>query len=175
MDSLHFKFENTPVKIVAIRKIPEIKTPGIIVFETDDGRTLVVPLWVAWELSEAGLAKIADEGVTDEEWTQIHYREKFQPLGQPSPLPDDFYFNAFLTFKRKAKEASGQGRQVDLDRFRGRFRDILESRVGKIIRLSSAEATVQTRELQKEESTIYKELHELISTWRKELRKLGEA
>jgi DNA replication initiation complex subunit (GINS family) len=64
---------------------------------------------------------------------------------------------------------------VDLGRLRGRFRDILESRVGKIIRLSSAEATVQTRELQKEESTIYKELHELISTWRKELRKLGEA
>jgi hypothetical protein len=33
---------------------------------------------------------------------------------------------------------------------------------------------VQTRELQKEESTLYKELHELISIWRKELRKLGD-
>ena len=175
MDSLYFKFENTPVKIIATRKIPEIRTPGIIVSETNDGRTLVVPLWVAWELSEAGLAKIADEGVTDEEWTQIHYREKFQPLGQPSPLPDDFYFNAYLTFKRKIKEASGQSRQEDLDRLKGRFRDIMESRVGKILRLSSAESTVQTRELQKEDSTLYKELLELISIWRKELRKLGNA
>jgi hypothetical protein len=174
MDSLYFKFENAPVTIVATRKIPEIRTPGIVVSETDDGRTLVVPLWVAWELSEAGLAKIADEGVTDEEWTQIHYREKFQPLGQPSLLPDDFYFNAYLTFKRKIEEASGQGRHEDLNRLKGRFRDIMESRVGKIIRLSSAEATVQTRELQKEESTLYKELHELISIWRKDLRKLGD-
>ena len=174
MDSLYFKFENAPVKILATRKIPEIRTPGIVISETDDGRTLVVPLWVAWALSEAGLAKITDKGITDEEWTQIHYREKFQPLGQPSLLPDDFYFNAYLTFKRKIEEASGQGRHEDLDRLKGRFRDIMESRVGKIIRLSSAEATVQTRELQKEESTLYKELHELISIWRKELRKLGD-
>ena len=174
MDSLYFKFENTPVRILAVRKIPEIMTPGIVVSETDEGRTLVVPLWVAWELSEAGLAKIIDEGVTDEEWTQIHYREKFQPLGQPSPLPSDFYFNAYLTFKRKIGEVSEQGRQDELGRLKGRFRDILESRVGKIIRLSSAEAKVPIRELQKEETDLYKELYELISTWRKELRKLGD-
>lgn len=174
-ESLYLEFENMPVKVIAIRKIPEIETAGLRIQETEPGRELTVSLWVAWELVDAGLARLADEGVSDEEWTQIHYRERFQPVGQPSPLPDDFYLKAYLTFKRNYRASESDSSSLgSLDRRKGRFRDILESRIGKIIRLASAEAAVESRFLQKEESKLYNDLYSLVSTWRKEMRELGE-
>ena len=175
MEAIYFEFENTPVRLVTTRKIPKIETAGLIIEETEAGRELIVNLWIAWELLEAGLARFADEGVSGEEWTQIHYRERFQPMSQPSPLPDRFYNKAYLTFKRDAKAASGDPSRIEnLDRMRGRFRDILESRIGKIIRLASAEASSQARALQMEEAALYRDLHDIISSWRKEIRRLGE-
>ncbi|HUS79602.1 MAG TPA: hypothetical protein VM050_13185 [Patescibacteria group bacterium] len=173
MEALYFEFENAPVRIVATRKIPEIETAGITVKETEAGRELMVNLWLAWELIEAGVARLYEEGITDEEWTQIHYRERFQPLGQPTPLPEDFYRKAYLTFKQALKRSSSD-RSTDVERLGGRFRDILESRIGKIMRLASAEASAQTKGLQPEEEALYRELNSLIASWRKEIRELGE-
>ena len=50
-----FDFENMPVRITATRKIPAIETPGITIDETEEGGVLTVPVWVAFELVEAGL------------------------------------------------------------------------------------------------------------------------
>lgn len=175
MGAAHFEFENMPVRLIATRKIPKIKTAGLVIEEVEAGKELTVSLWIAWELMEAGLARLADEGVSGEEWTQIHYRERFQPLGQPSPLPDSFYAKAYLTFMRNLKRASGDpSRLENLDRMRGRFRDILESRIGKVLRLASAEASAQTRALQPEEVALYSDLHSIISSWRRRMRKLEE-
>jgi DNA replication initiation complex subunit (GINS family) len=52
------------------------------------------------------------------------------------------------------------------------YRDILESRISKIVRLASAEAVVKPSTLQPEESVLYSELHSIISSWREEMRKL---
>jgi DNA replication initiation complex subunit (GINS family) len=57
---------------------------------------------------------------------------------------------------------------------RGRFRDILESRIGKITRLASAEVPTQTRGLQPEEAALYKDLFARISSWRRSMKKLGD-
>jgi len=170
-----FDFENSQVRLVALRKIPEVETAGLRIEETEAGRDLTVSLWIAWELIEAGLARMADEGVSGEEWTKIHYRERFQPLGQPSPLPDDFYSKAYAAFKREAKSVIGDpSRLKNLDRMKGWFRDILESRISRIVRLASAEASPQIRALQPEEAALYKELNAIVSSWRKEMRRLGE-
>ena len=173
-EPLYFGFENMPVEVIVTRKIPKIETAGLRIQETEPGRELTVSLWVAWELVDAGLARLADEGVSDEEWTQIHYRERFQPIGQPSPIPDDFYLKAYMTFKKSRRTSESDSSSLgSLDRMRGRFRDILESRIGKIIRLASAEAAVESRGLQKEESRLYNDLYSLVSSWRKEMRELG--
>ncbi|MCK5318332.1 MAG: DNA replication complex GINS family protein [Anaerolineales bacterium] len=170
-----FDFENMPVRIAATRKIPAIETPGIKIDETEAGGVLTVPVWVAFELVEAGLARLVDEGVSGEEWTQIHYRERFQPLGQPSPLPGSFYSKVYLTFLQEIKRAkSGSVRAENLERMRGRFRDIIESRIGKVTRLASAEVGAQTRNLQPEEAALYKELFRIISEWRRSMKKLEE-
>ena len=175
IDDLFFDFENMPVRIAETRKIPAIETRGIKIDETEAGGVLTVPVWVAFELVEAGLARLVDEGVSGEEWTQIHYRERFQPLGQPSPLPGSFYSKVYLTFLQEIKRAkSSSVRAENLERMRGRFRDIIESRIGKVTRLASAEVEAPTRNLQPEEAALYKELFRIISEWRRSMKKLEE-
>jgi hypothetical protein len=169
MKDLIFSFENMPVRIVATRNIPEILTSGLTVKETQQGRDQILPLWVAWELIQNGLARLIDEGVTDDEWTQIHYRERFQPIGKLSALPEDFYMKVFLRFLDEKKKGD-----QSYDRLRARFRDIIESRLGKITRISSADAEFQGKTLQPEEETLYIELHRLIEAWRKNVKEIGE-
>lgn len=174
MEGLGFEFENMPVALAATRNIPRIETSGIVVEETEAGGELTVNLWIAWELVEAGLARFADDGVSNEEWTQIHYRERYQPLGRLSPLPERFYPRAYLTFSRTVREAGDDASRLEqLNRLRGMFRDILECRIGKAVRLATAEAAASSRALQPEEASLYDELHGLISSWRREMRRLG--
>ena len=173
MEALYFEFENMPVRIVATRKIPEIKTPGLEVGEVEEGVEITVNLWVAWELIEAGLARLSDGGISDSEWTQTHYRERVQPLGKPTPLPDDFYSRAYITFRQAERSAGGEAGQPG-GRAKGRYRDIVESRIAKIMRLASAEARADSRGLQPEEAALYEELHKIIERWRDEMRELGE-
>ncbi len=174
MGSLHFEFENMPVRLVATRKIPNIQTAGLVIEEVEAGKELMTNLWIAWELIDAGLARLLEDGVNDEEWTQIHYRERFQPLGKPLPLPDKFYSKAYLSFKQASKRSAVDPSRLEgFKRVKGWYRDIIESRIGKITRLASAEATAQTRSLQPEEVALYAELRELISSWRKGMRELG--
>jgi DNA replication initiation complex subunit (GINS family) len=76
---------------------------------------------------------------------------------------------------RETRAAGGDSAKVEnLERMRGRFRDILESRIGKITRLASSEVTSQTRALQPEESALYKDLFARISSWRRSMKKLGD-
>ncbi|UCD45880.1 MAG: DNA replication complex GINS family protein [Candidatus Bathyarchaeota archaeon] len=173
MEALYLEFENMPVRIVATRKIPEIKTPGLDVKGAEAGTELTVNLWVAWELIETGLARLSDGGVSDEEWTQIHFRERVQPLGQPTPLPKDFYPRVYITFKEAMRTAGDEGRQAASGRMKGRYRDIVESRITKIMRLAGAEVKADSRGLQSEESVLYNELHNIIERWRSKMRELG--
>ena len=173
IEDLYFEFDNMPVRLMATRNIPRIETAGILIDETEAGQELTVNLWIAWELVEAALARFADNGVGNEEWTQIHYRERFQPLGRPFPLPEKFYPRVHLTFSRLMKEARGDTTRLEnLNRLRGMFRDILESRIDRVVKLASAEAAASSRPLQPEEAALYGELHTLISSWRREMRRL---
>jgi len=56
---------------------------------------------------------------------------------------------------------------------KARFREILESRIGRIARMASAEADSPTSLLQKEEEQLYEMVHRLILAWREDLRGLG--
>jgi len=171
MDDLRLMFENMPIRLVASRNIPRMETAGIFIEETETGKELIVSQWLAWELVEAGLARFADYGVSNDEWTQIHYRERFQPLGRLAPLPDRYYPRAYLTFKRLEKEAGGDSARLEgLNRLRGMYRDILESRISRIVRLASMEAKVSSTALQPEEVPIYDKMHGLVSLWRSKMR-----
>jgi DNA replication initiation complex subunit (GINS family) len=80
-----------------------------------------------------------------------------------------------MSLKQESKRAGGDPvRQAYLSRVRGWFRDVLESRISRVVRLASADASAPTRALQPEESLLYEELKSKISSWRREMRGLGE-
>ena len=168
------EYENTSVKLVALRKIQGIETPGFVVEETDERMEFSSPFWVAVILVEAGLAKMGKEGLTSEEWTQTHFKERFNPGGPPSPLPKDFYQHAYVSLALAAKGAEGDiSKQEQLNRLHARFREILESRVGKVTRIATTETSPQPGVLQPEEQVLYQELEHIISEWRREMRRLS--
>lgn len=169
----NFKFENTPVKIITDKKIERLETAGITINETEPNREVRVRLWLARELVAAGLARFSNGTFSAEELTQIHYRERFQPLGQLSPLPEEFYKKMYLTLSSLSAEYSTSIRAELVNRLRGMFRDVLESRMVKILRLASSNTSPSSKELQPEEQVIYNELAKLISSWKSQMKRMG--
>jgi len=168
------EYENTPTKVVAIRKVPKIETPGITIDEVEERREFVLPYWLAKILVDAGLAKLVDEGVTNDEWTQVHFKERFNPTGPLTVLPATFYSRAYVSLDQTSKNIEeNKAKQDQLNRIQARYRDILESRIGKLVRMAAAEASSTPKTLQPEEIRLYEELESLIKDWREEMRKLG--
>ncbi len=173
-DDICFAYENITVRLVATRDIPRIETAGLAIEEAEANKELRVNLWIAWELVDAGLARFAEGGLRADELIQAHYRERLQPLGQLSVLPERFYAQAYVSFNQQAREAREEARLAHLNRLRGMFRDILESRINKIVRMASSEVASPPRELQPEEAQLYRELSGRITAWRRMLRRVGE-
>jgi len=170
------EYENRIVRVVTIRKIPKTETPGIVIEESEKGKELSIPLWIARELADADLVKLVDEGLTTDEWIQIHFRERLNPTGPLMPLPEGFFQRAYTSLSSSAREAMKEpARREQLNRVLARYRDILESRVGKIIRLASTEATQPPKGIQPEEIRLYEDVQRTISSWRAEMRRVGES
>jgi len=169
------EYENRIVRAVTIRRMPRTETPGMVIEESEAGREISLPLWAARELVDASLVKLVDEGLTADEWTQTHFRERLNPTGPPAALPEGFFLRAYISLSSSAREAaSDPARREQFNRVLARYRDILESRIGKMIRLASAEAPQPPRGLQPEEAQLYEEVQRIISSWRAEMRGMGE-
>ena len=54
------------------------------------------------------------------------------------------------------------------------YREILESRIGRITRLASSEAVSSTSALSKDEADLYINVHRVVTAWRDRMRALGE-
>jgi hypothetical protein len=168
------EYENAPVKLVALRKTPRIETPGMILDEVDERIEFTAPFWVAGIFVETGLARWGEEGLTSEEWTSTHFKERFNPGGAPGALPKDFYTKAFVSLQLIAKAADGDPVKTEqLNRLHARYREIVDSRVGKITRIATTETALQPGILQPEEQALYEELERSISEWRREVRRLS--
>jgi hypothetical protein len=168
------EYENAPVKLVALRKTPKIETPGLTIDEVDERKEFTAPFWVAGILVESGLARWGEEGLTAEEWTSTHFKERFNPGGPPSALSKDFYAKAYISLRLAAKAAEGDAAKTEqINRIHARFREIVESRVGKVTRIATTESSPQPGILQPEEDKLYEELEHTISTWRRDVRRLS--
>ncbi|MFP3951309.1 MAG: hypothetical protein ACLFVP_04105 [Candidatus Bathyarchaeia archaeon] len=174
-DSLLLDIDNTQVRLVAIRKIPDIKGVGITVEEREQGEEFELPFWLAHDLVRSGLARFIEEGISSEEWTQIHFRERFNPLGPLTSLPDDFYKRAHISLIQAKEEAEGdEGKREAFNRLKARYRDIIEARIGKVTRMAIADAAGRLRSLEPEEARLFNELKRIITQWREGMRALGE-
>ena len=167
----HLNYETRQITCRAAKKIPAINTPGISISPIEEGREFITWFWAAKELVEAGLAEYSEDPLSQTEWTQVHFKERLNPAGPPGPLPDDFYAKAYQSFNLIKLD---KDKASNLSRMRARFKEILESRIGRIARMASAEADSPTSSLQKEEEQLYDMVHRLILAWREEQRELGE-
>jgi hypothetical protein len=173
IDPYNLEYENTPLKLVSNRRIQRTETPGYTIENIEERREFSAPFWIAKLLVETGFAHIEDDGVSPDEWTQIHFKERFNPGGPPVALPKDFFARAYISLLQSAKEVEKDpSKNEQFNRLQARFRDILESRIGKITRLASAESSPQQGVFQPEELRLYDELQNTISTWRANMRRM---
>ena len=163
-------YENNIVRCKALRNIPDIETVGFKLEAIEENREFTTFYWVARELMRNGLIEYVDEVLDNNEWTQIHFKERINPAGPPSPLPEEFYPKAYQSFT-SAEDANSL---ANLNRTRARYKDILESRINRITRLASAEADSPTRVLQTEEISLYDKVHRIVNEWRDSMREIGE-
>ena len=165
------KYENAEVKLRAVKKVPRIQTPGIEISEVQEGHEFVTPFWVAEELVEAGVAEYSEPALSQTEWTQVHFKERINPAGPPGRLPDDFYERAYQSFTQARGDPD---KAALLLRMKAWYREILESRIGRITRLASSEAVSSTSALSKDEADLYINVHRVVTAWRDRMRALGE-
>ena len=163
-------YENNLVRCKTVRNLPEIEIIGLKLEAIEAGREFTTFYWVARELARNGLIEYVDEILDNNEWTQVHFKERINPAGPPSPLPPEFYPKAYQSFTT----AEDLNTEVNLNRTRARYRDILESRINRITRMAAAEAVSPPRVLQPEETSLYDRVHRIVSDWRDSMREIGE-
>lgn len=163
--------ENNIVRCKALRNIPEVVLVGLKFDSVQENREFNTYYWVARQLIRNGLAELVEETHTTNQWTQIHFKERINPAGPPGPLPDDFYEKAYHSFTSMRDENEPDSLQ---NRVKARFRDILESRINRIVRQAIAIADSPTRVLQSDETTLYSDVHRIVSKWRDTMMELSE-
>lgn len=175
--TLDFCYENSMVKIVANRNCPEIKLAGLNVGPFDEGNEYEAYFWVAKELANAGMVHFREEEILDAtKLFKVQWKEGVQIPGQISDLPPNFYpkLRRFITdLKEQATKQSEKYQEYD--RTKQLARDVVNSRLKKIVALSSAPAQSEQvlKKFTNEEKIIYEQLVTLISEWKTKILENG--
>ncbi len=166
------------VKIVANRNCPEIKLSGMSVGPFDEGNEYEVYFWVAKELASAGMAHFREDELLDStKLFKVQWKEGVQIPGQIGELPDDFYpkLRRYITELKKQAQKQSEKYQ-EYDRAKQLARDIVNSRLKKIVAISSA--PIQSEQVLKkftnEEKIMYDQLFKIISEWKTKILESGE-
>ena len=175
LENLDFRFENSLARIVANRNHPEIKLAGLTVGPLQEGNEYEVYHWIAQELVEAGIAHFREDDSLDGKLNKIHFTELIQVPRQISEIPEDFYSKLRRYLADMKKETTKQPIQPekveDFEKAKQLARDIVNSRLRKIVALSSG--TIQgdqvVRKLAPEEKLVYEQLSRIISQWRTQI------
>lgn len=176
--TLDFCYENSLVKIIANRNCPEIKLAGLNIGPFDEGNEYEVYFWVAKELASAGMVHFREDDILDStKLFKAQWKEGVQIPGQISELPEDFYPKLRRFLKDLKEQASKQTeRYQEYDRARQLARDIVNSRLKKIVALSSGPSQSEQvlKKFTNEEKIIYEQLVKIISEWKTNILSNGE-
>jgi hypothetical protein len=158
------------VKIVANRNCPEIKLAGLTVGPFDEGNEYDVYFWVAKELAANGIVHFREDDTLDAtKLFKVQWKEGVQIPGQISELPGDFYpkLRRFIAdLKDQAQKQSEKYQEYD--RAKQLARDIVNSRLKKIVAISAAPAQSDQvlKKFTSEERLVYEQLVKIISEWK---------
>jgi hypothetical protein len=166
---LDFRFENSLVKAVANKNMPEIKLAGLAVGPFEEGNEVELYFWVAEKLAAQGIVHFREDqhfGATEIYKTQ--WKERVQVAGQISELPEDFYPKLRRYLAEAKREATQLEKMQEHEKSKQLACDIVNSRLRKIVALSSgpAQADQITKRMANEERLIYEQLTRLIADWR---------
>jgi hypothetical protein len=168
--TLDFCYENSLVKIVANRNCPEIKLAGLNVGPFDEGNEYEVYFWVAKELANSGMVHFREDDVLDAtRLFKVQWKEGVQIPGQISELPDDFYPKLRRFISDLKDQASKETEKYqEYNKAKHLARDIVNSRLKKIVALSSAPAQTDQvlKRLTNEEKILFEQLVKIISEWK---------
>jgi hypothetical protein len=171
--TIDFSYENSLVKIVANRNCPEIKLAGLTVGPFDEGNEYEVYFWVAKELASEGMVHFREDDVLDAtKLFKVQWKEGVQIPGQISELPDDFYpkLRRFIS-DLKIQASKETEKYQEYNKAQHLARDIVNSRLKKIVALSSAPAQTEQvlKKFTNEEKILFMELVKIISKWKTEI------
>jgi hypothetical protein len=170
ISTLDFCYENSMVKIVANRNCPEIKLAGLTVGPFDEGNEYEVYFWVAKDLATAGMVHFRESDILDfPKLFKQQWIGGIQTPDQISALPDNFYPKLRRFLSDLKEQASKQSeRYQEYDRAKQLARDIVNSRLKKVVALSSAPAQSDQvlKKLTSEEKIVYEQLVKIISEWK---------
>jgi hypothetical protein len=165
---------------VANRNYPEIKLAGLTVGPFEEGNEYEVYFWIAKELSNLEMVHFREEDI-------LGFRNLFrqQFLGgilipeQISSLPEDFYpkLRRFIAdLKDQASKQLESEKFQEYNRAKQLARDIVNSRMKKIVALSSAPSQTDyvLKKLTSEEKLFYEQLVKIISEWKARILENGE-
>jgi len=166
------------VKIVANRNCPEIKLVGLTVGPFDEGNEYEVYFWVAKELASAGMVHFREDELWDAtKLFKAQWKEGVQIPGQIGELPDDFYpkLRRYLMELKEQSQKQSEKYQ-EYDRARQLARDIVNSRLKKIVAISSAptQSELVLKKFTNEERLISDQLVKIISGWKNNILENGE-
>ena len=171
--TLDFCYENSLVKIIANRNCPEIKLAGLTVGSFDEGNEYEVYFWVAKELSDVRIVHFREDDILDAtKLFKAQWKEGVQIPGQISELPGDFYpkLRRFISDLKEHTSKQSEKYQ-EYDRAKQLARDIVNSRLKKIVAISAAPAQSDRvlRKFTSEERIVYDQLVKIISEWKKKI------
>jgi hypothetical protein len=170
--TLDFSYENSLVKIVANRNCPEIKLAGLTVGPFDEGNEYEVYFWVAKELASEGMVHFREDDILDAtKLFKVQWKEGVQIPGQISELPEDFYPKLRRFISELKDQASKPEKYQEHFKAKQLARDIVNSRLKKIVALSSAPSQTEQvlKKLSSEEKSLFEQLVKIISQWKAEI------
>lgn len=165
------KYENQNVKLIVLKNIPEMEVAGEEIGSVEESSYIEVKNWIADELMKTGMAKLAsdEERLSVIEIQKAQVKETMQSPRRFSTLPEDFYpkLRKFLK-ELKSKAHSDPVKMQELQKVHKLVTDIVSSRLGKILILSSAQEKDENllRNLTPEERILYDTLNKTVNAWR---------
>lgn len=175
---LDFRFENSPVLIIANRNCPKIELPGLTVGPFEEGNEYEIEYWIAQQLAKSGIARLRkEEKLKKTKLYKVQWKERVQSARNMAKLPEDFY-PKLRRYLKKVREETNRNfeKTPEYKKVRQITKDIINSRLKKIVSLASASTQTQQtlKNLTKEERLLYAKIHKFISEWRAEILEMEE-
>jgi len=173
VDDIDFDFENSQIRIVLTRDIPDLPPKLSRMLSVRIGQEVEVPYWTARELVQLGYAKFREEDVLNyNSLSKIHWRETIPASRQLPALQANFYclLRRHMADLRELSKQD-QVKLRELERTENLVRDIVNCRIRKIVSLAASPTPSEEliQGLTYEERTLYTLLNQTIVEWKTKL------